>query len=579
MNTKTMMSVVFSTIVASAVITAVLSFNVKSKIELFNDAANVRYQSYQIADELRQSSDDLTRLARTYAVTGDEKYEKMYMDILAIRNGEKPRPEKYHQIYWDLVLSYGDKPKPDGARVAIKSQMKALGFSDEEFHYLEQAQQNSDALVALEVKAMNAVKGIFMDPNTQTYSIKGEPNLAMARELLHSDQYHREKAKIMQPIDEFFTALDKRTEGEVNNRLDSLNMALNASQFVLFLVIVVAVGGFVIVKSRIVTPIVQTCRELLDIQRSKNLARRISVSAQGEIGEIVNQINLFISSLASSLATTDGIAKEVADLAKQTKASIQVSRESSNRVAKELDASASAMEEMTTTLVHVSESTSNAEIRAAENETHVGVGQDTVSEALNAMAVLESEFTTTQDSMQHLVNESTQVSNVLSVIKAIAEQTNLLALNAAIEAARAGEQGRGFAVVADEVRSLAQRTQDSTKEIDDIVASLQNRTNQVGSSVTQAASLMQKASNELQRIVTVFDDIRHSTAAIHGINTQVAASTEEQSLVSKDIATSLVVIRDNSREVSQIIEQIESTSISLDNQSQALRTKAGEYQF
>ncbi|MGL5471846.1 MAG: methyl-accepting chemotaxis protein, partial [Shewanella sp.] len=239
MNTKTMMSVVFFTIVVSAVITAVLSFNVKSKIELFNDAASIRYHSYQIADELRQSSDDLTRLARTYAVTGDEKYEKMYMDILAIRNGEKPRPEKYHQIYWDLVLSYGDKPKPDGARVAIKSQMQALGFSDEEFHYLEQAQQNSDALVDLEVKAMNAVKGIFIDPNTQTYSIKGEPNLTMARELLHSDQYHREKAKIMEPIDQFFTALDKRTDAQMDNRLDSLNMALNSSQFVLFLVILV----------------------------------------------------------------------------------------------------------------------------------------------------------------------------------------------------------------------------------------------------------------------------------------------------------------------------------------------------
>lgn len=288
---------------------------------------------------------------------------------------------------------------------------------------------------------------------------------------------------------------------------------------------------------------------------------------------------MFISSLASSLSTTDGIAKEVADLAKQTKASIQVSRESSNRVARELDASASAMEEMTTTLVHVSESTSNAESRAAENEAHVTVGKQTVSEALKAMSVLETEFTNTQDSMSHLVNESTQVSNVLSVIKAIAEQTNLLALNAAIEAARAGEQGRGFAVVADEVRSLAQRTQDSTKEIDDIVASLQSRTNQVGTSVTQAATLMQKAGVELQRIVAVFEDIRHSTEAIHGINTQVAASTEEQSLVSKEIASSMMVIRDNSREVSQIIEQIESTSISLDNQSQILRTKAGEYQF
>ena len=579
MKTKTMMSVVFSTIVASAVITAVLSFNLKSKVDLFNDAASIRYQSYQVADELRQSSDDLTRFARTYAVTGDEKYEKMYMDILAIRNGEKPRPEKYHQIYWDLVLNYGDKPKPDGAKVVLKTKMQALGFSDEEFRYLDEAQQNSNALVAIELKAMNAVKGIFLDPNTQAYTVKGDPNIVMARELLHSEQYHKEKVKIMTPIDNFFSALDKRTEGEVVHRLDNLHSALNWVQLVLLLVIFAAVIGFFIVKSRIVTPLVQTCRELLDIQQSKNLARRITVTTQGEIGEIVNQINLFIASLANSLSTTDSIAKEVADLAKQTKASIQISRESSNRVARELDASASAMEEMTTTLVHVSESTSNAESRAAENETHVTVGQQTVSEALKAMSVLEGAFTNTQDSMLHLVNESTQVSNVLSVIKAIAEQTNLLALNAAIEAARAGEQGRGFAVVADEVRSLAQRTQDSTKEIDDIVASLQNRTHQVGTSVTQAATLMQKAGGELQRIVVVFEDIRSSTEAIHGLNTQVAASTEEQSLVSKEIATSMIVIRDNSREVSQIIEQIESTSICLDNQSQMLRTKAGEYQF
>lgn len=579
MKTKTMMSVVFSTIVASAVITAVLSFNLKSKVDLFNDAASIRYQSYQVADELRQSSDDLTRFARTYAVTGDEKYEKMYMDILAIRNGEKPRPEKYNQIYWDLVLNYGDKPKPDGAKVVLKTKMQALGFSDEEFRCLDEAQQNSNALVAIELKAMNAVKGIFLDPNTQTYTVKGDPNLVMARELLHSEQYHKEKVKIMTPIDNFFSALDKRTEGEVVHRLGNLHAALNWVQLVLLLVIFAAVIGFVIVKSRIVTPLVQTCRELLDIQQSKNLARRITVATQGEIGEIVNQINLFIASLASSLSTTDSIAKEVADLAKQTKASIQISRESSERVARELDASASAMEEMTTTLVHVSESTSNAENRAAENETHVTVGQQTVSEALKAMSVLEGAFTNTQDSMLHLVNESTQVSNVLSVIKAIAEQTNLLALNAAIEAARAGEQGRGFAVVADEVRSLAQRTQDSTKEIDDIVASLQNRTHQVGTSVTQAATLMQKAGGELQRIVVVFEDIRSSTEAIHGLNTQVAASTEEQSLVSKEIASSMIVIRDNSREVSQIIEQIESTSINLDNQSQMLRTKAGEYQF
>ncbi len=94
-----------------------------------DEMAQVRYASYQTADELRQSSDDLTRLGRTYVVTGEEKYEKMYMDILAIRNGEKPRPINYHTIYWDLVLEYGQKPKPDGQAISLNQRMQDLGFT------------------------------------------------------------------------------------------------------------------------------------------------------------------------------------------------------------------------------------------------------------------------------------------------------------------------------------------------------------------------------------------------------------------------------------------------------------------
>lgn len=109
------------------------------------DASEVRYASYQIADELRQGSDDLTRLARTYSLTGNEDYEKMYMDILAIRDGKMPTPEKYHQIYWDLVLEYGDKPKPDGKTHSLTERMQALGFTQKEFELLNEAKANSDA--------------------------------------------------------------------------------------------------------------------------------------------------------------------------------------------------------------------------------------------------------------------------------------------------------------------------------------------------------------------------------------------------------------------------------------------------
>ncbi|MGI3015260.1 hypothetical protein [Shewanella algae] len=157
MKTQSMMSLVFGAICASALLTFIFTMNESAKIVQLGDAANIRYKSYQVADELRQSSDDLTRLARTYAITGEEKYEKMYQDILDIRNGEKPRPQHYHQIYWDLVLNYGDKPKADGERAAIKDTMKSLGFSAKEFDFLDQAQANSDALVAIEAGQLQAL--------------------------------------------------------------------------------------------------------------------------------------------------------------------------------------------------------------------------------------------------------------------------------------------------------------------------------------------------------------------------------------------------------------------------------------
>lgn len=204
MKTKSIMAYVFGSMAMIAIITIALGWTILGSADKLKSTSETRYQSYQVADELRQSSDDLTRLARTYALTGNDDYESMYMDILAIRNGEKPLPEKYHQIYWDLVINYGEKPKPDGRTVSIQQRMQDLGFSDKEFSLLKEAQNNSDALVNLEVKAMNAVKGLFQNPNTGQYSVRSEPDTGMVAKLLHSKQYHVEKAKIMKPIDGFF---------------------------------------------------------------------------------------------------------------------------------------------------------------------------------------------------------------------------------------------------------------------------------------------------------------------------------------------------------------------------------------
>lgn len=187
-NINSTMKIVFSFIGFCIAIGMLVIFQLNGLLKDVDKLANIRYQSYQAADELRQSSDDLTRLGRTYVLTGDDKYEKMYMDVLHIRNGDKPRPKNYHTIYWDLVLEYGQQPKSDGERIALQKMMENYGFTETEFSLLKEAQNNSDQLINMEVRAMNAVKGLFPDKNGD-YTVKGKPDMALAAQLLHSETF------------------------------------------------------------------------------------------------------------------------------------------------------------------------------------------------------------------------------------------------------------------------------------------------------------------------------------------------------------------------------------------------------
>ncbi|AGX86229.1 methyl-accepting chemotaxis protein [Candidatus Symbiobacter mobilis] len=188
------------------------------KLGVANDAVamvnQVRYTSYLLADELRQSSDDLTRLARTYVVSGDPEWEKQYFEILDIRNGKKPRPNQYEKIYWDFRAVGIDPGRGTGAAIPLQELMKHAGFTDEEFAKLKEAQANSDDLVNTETVAMNLVKGQFAD-GKGGFTLQGAPDLPRAQAMMHDKNYHQFKAKIMKPVDEFLVLVDTRTHSAV----------------------------------------------------------------------------------------------------------------------------------------------------------------------------------------------------------------------------------------------------------------------------------------------------------------------------------------------------------------------------
>lgn len=195
----------------------VIAFAIYVNTEKRIDQAHAsRHQSFLLADELRQSSDDLTRMVRTYVVTGDAIYRKRYQEILDIRDGKKPRPLKYEDIYWDLVQVDDRRPRPEGKAVALLELMRQAGFTEAEFAKLAQAKTNSDKLTKTEFAAMALIESAGQAADT---------NRLKATRLLNDASYHQAKADIMQPISEFYQMVDQRT-------LEGVRAAENAATLV-----------------------------------------------------------------------------------------------------------------------------------------------------------------------------------------------------------------------------------------------------------------------------------------------------------------------------------------------------------
>ncbi len=175
--------------------------------EQTDQANDVRQQSLQLAEELRRSSDDLTRMVRTYVVTGKPIYKAHYQEILDIRDGRKPRPVNYHGIYWDVVMSDNQRPGPFGEAIPLLTMMKRANITDQELAKLGEAKRNSDELTATELAAMALVEQA--GPSVQL-------NRAKAVEMLYDAAYHDAKARIMRPIGDFYTMVHQRTTAAVS---------------------------------------------------------------------------------------------------------------------------------------------------------------------------------------------------------------------------------------------------------------------------------------------------------------------------------------------------------------------------
>jgi PAS domain S-box-containing protein len=243
------MAIVLVVLVALTLATGYVLTRQKAATERLNRAITHQHESLELAEQLRRSSDDLTRMVRSYAVTGDPAFKKHFYTILDIREGRAPRPQRYHDIYWDFVITGGALPGAlAGQRRSLQGLMKQAGFSTKELELLAEAQRRSDRLVELEETAMNAVEGRFRDADGQ-FSVVGAPDPELALEILFGEEYHRAKSAIMKPIDDVILRVDQRTSLALVAAQDEGKKLQSALVFLLSTLLVI-VPLFLVLVSR-----------------------------------------------------------------------------------------------------------------------------------------------------------------------------------------------------------------------------------------------------------------------------------------------------------------------------------------
>ena len=224
----------FSALFIFATISVILFILIVQNEGKITGAEETRYRLYLRADQLRQTSDDLTRMARLHVITREPKYREYFQNILDIRDGIKPRPKNYYRIYWDFYISTGKSPRTSGKAIPLQELIKQEKFTEEELLFLQEAENISNELAEIEKQAMDIIS-------------KDIPELETARQLLHDAKYNKIKENIMRPLDNFFDLVEERT----TDTLNYYRMIRRALDILLIITLCLLFISFVFISNKI----------------------------------------------------------------------------------------------------------------------------------------------------------------------------------------------------------------------------------------------------------------------------------------------------------------------------------------
>jgi methyl-accepting chemotaxis protein len=308
-----------------------------------------------------------------------------------------------------------------------------------------------------------------------------------------------------------------------------------------------------------------------------DLTKKIDIQSEDEIGEMGHSVNNFIESLRSLLVQIITLGNQFAEQSKALEKLSNRNKKVTDGAMQETNLLATSITQMSASVHEVAQNANNAAAQAQQANDESQSGQKVVESTKQAISTLSEEVQHSANVIEQLKNDASTIDTVVNVIRGIAQQTNLLALNAAIEAARAGEQGRGFAVVADEVRALASRTQSSTEEIQEMIGALQDSADQAFTIMQQGKSRAETAVEHSNEARTSLGNINNAIALMADMNTQIAAAAEEQSMVSSEISENANKLSMFSKEAAELSEGVSDSTNSLACMAAQLRTKLSNF--